>query len=74
MGGLSGNSSHSEWFGPLFKEFVARVRSGIPNEDPLDEAVYVARIIERAYASSRMGQTLSLGHDGAEPLLRAVRW
>ena len=73
VGGLSGNSSHSEWFGPLFKEFVARVRSGIPNEDPLDEAVYVARIIERAYASSRMGQTLSLSHDGAEPLLRAVR-
>ena len=73
VGGLSGNSSHSEWFAPLFKDFIARVRSGNAADEPLDEAIYVARIIERAYASSRMGQTLPLLQDGGPALLKAAR-
>lgn len=70
VAGLSGNSSHSEWFGPLFREFLARVQAGEVEFGPLDEAVYVARVIERAYASSRAGQVMSLSV--GEPLLRVV--
>lgn len=71
VGGLSGNSSHSEWFGPLFARFVARVRAEKPDCGALDEAVYVARLIDRAYASSRSGQVMTM--PSASPLRMAVR-
>lgn len=71
--GLSGNSSHSDWFGPLFKEFIARIRSGRATGEPLDEAVYVARIIERAYASSRTGRSVLLGDEDGQSRLQVVR-
>ena len=70
VGGLSGNSSHSEWFGPLFQSFVASARAPHPDRRPLDEALYVARLIDRAYASSRSGQVMSLA--AATPLRMAA--
>lgn len=70
LGGLSRNSSHSEWFSPLFSQFVERVKAGNLDREPLDEALYVARVIERAYASSRSGRALPLAA-GSEPPLAA---
>jgi uncharacterized protein (TIRG00374 family) len=58
--GMSKNSSHSEWYTPLLREFSAQVREGGRSEQPLDEAVHVTRIIERAYESARVGHRLSL--------------
>ncbi len=60
LGGMSMNSSHSEWFAPLFSDFVDRVRLRDLDPAPLDEALYVARVIERAYASSKTGRALPL--------------
>jgi len=50
--GMSRNSSHSEWYAPLMQDFVSRVRCGNSSQEPLDEALYVARVITRAYESS----------------------
>jgi uncharacterized protein (TIRG00374 family) len=72
--GMSKNSSHSEWYTPLFRDFVERVRRGDASTDGLDEAVYVNRVIDRAYASSRQGRALplvepaGLGGDVAYPV------
>ncbi len=65
LGGMSRNSSHSEWFAPLFLEFVGRVRSGDLDPSPLDEALYVARVIECAYASSRSGRAVAIEKEPA---------
>ena len=56
--GMSRGSSHSEWYAPLFRAFAQRVRTGDPNHDALDEALYVTRLTARAYESSREGRTL----------------
>lgn len=58
--GLSRDSSHSEWYAPLFRGFAERVRSGDVGTDPLDEALYVTRLITRAYQSSQEGRSLPL--------------
>ncbi len=58
--GMSGNSSHSEWYAPMFQDFVARVRAERPTGEPLEEAVYVTRLITRAYESSLEGRKLPL--------------
>ena len=58
--GMSRDSSHSDWYTPLFRDFAGRVRSGDRGTDPLDEALYVTRLITRAYESSKEGQTLPL--------------
>ena len=58
--GMSKNSSHSEWYAPLLREFSAQVREGGRSNEALDEAVHVTRIIERAYESARVGRTLPL--------------
>jgi len=72
LGGLSRNSSHSEWFSPMFSEFVARVRRSDLNPAPLDESVYVARVIERAYASSKAGRALPMENEAAVALAGGV--
>ena len=56
--GMSRNSSHSEWYSPLFLRFTERVRRQDLDPAPLDEAVYVTRLISRAYESSLEGRTL----------------
>jgi len=58
--GLSRDSSHSEWYAPLFRTFAERVRARDCSPEALDEALYVTRLITRAYESSEEGQTLPL--------------
>jgi uncharacterized protein (TIRG00374 family) len=62
-GGLSQGSSHSDWYSPLFRRFAERVRADDHSSENLEEAVYVTRLITRAYESARTGRTLPL----AEP-------
>src|SRR5262249_52285515 len=59
--GMSKGSSHSGWYAPLFADFVARVRSGARDTAGLDEALYVTKLIDRAYASAEEGRVLPLG-------------
>ncbi len=72
LGGMSKNSSHSEWFAPMFAQFVDRVRRADLDHAPLDESVYVARVIERAYASSRAGRALPIENEAAVALAGGV--
>lgn len=65
--GMSRDSSHSEWYAPLLREFTHRVRTGQRGTVALEEAVFVTRLITRAYESSRGGRTLPLVPDAAEP-------
>jgi uncharacterized protein (TIRG00374 family) len=58
--GMSRNSSHSEWYAPLLRGFVDRVHRGDPGTAPLEEALYVTRVIARAYESSEQGRALPL--------------
>ena len=58
--GMSRDSNHSEWYAPLFREFAERVRTRDHGLGPLDEALYVTRLITRAYESSREGRALPL--------------
>jgi uncharacterized protein (TIRG00374 family) len=58
--GMSGNSSHADWYGPLFAGFVNRVRARDFGTSALDEAVLVTRLIARAYESSAVGRSLPL--------------
>jgi uncharacterized protein (TIRG00374 family) len=57
-GGMSRDSNHSEWYAPLFRQFAERVRTRDRSPAPLDEAIYVTRLITRAYESSREGRAL----------------
>jgi len=59
-GGLSADSSHSDWYAPLFADFVRQVREGIPTRSEVEEAVYVARVIECAYSSSDSDRVIAL--------------
>ena len=58
--GMSRNSSHSEWYAPLLRDFVQRVRRCDTSTEPLDEALYVMRLIARAYESSDQRRALPL--------------
>jgi glycosyltransferase AglD len=58
--GMSQNSSHAEWYAPLFTGFVERVRANDTGSAALDEAVLVSRLIARAYESSAVGRSLPL--------------
>jgi predicted dehydrogenase/uncharacterized membrane protein YbhN (UPF0104 family) len=68
--GMSRNSSHAEWYTPLLREFSAEVREGGRDESALDEALHVARVIETAYESARVGRALPLA---PIPALERVR-
>ncbi len=63
--GMSRDSSHSDWYAPLFRDFVARVRGGDRSTGPLEEALFVARLIASAYESSRDGRARPLGSSPA---------
>src|SRR5258708_1011593 len=65
-GGISQDSSHSEWYAPLLQDFTDRVRRSDAGTEALDEAVYVTRLISRAYESSEQGRALSLTPPEAE--------
>src|SRR5438034_6915370 len=56
--GMSRDSNHSEWYAPLFRQFAERVRTRDRSLGALDEAVYVTRLITRAYESSRESRAL----------------
>jgi len=56
--GMSKNSSHSDWYTPLLRAFSAQVRDGRRDDDPLDEALHVTRVIDTAYESARLGKVL----------------
>jgi uncharacterized protein (TIRG00374 family) len=58
--GLSRDSSHSEWYAPLFHRFAERVRIEDAGSEALDEALHVTRLIARAYESSEGGRALPL--------------
>jgi predicted dehydrogenase/uncharacterized membrane protein YbhN (UPF0104 family) len=58
--GMSRDSNHSQWYAPLFRQFAERVRTREHGLGPLEEALYVTRLIARAYESSREGRALPL--------------
>ena len=57
--GMSRGSAHSDWYAPMFRAFTERVRRGEAKGEGLDEAVYVMRLISKAYASSSEGRSLA---------------
>jgi glycosyltransferase AglD len=65
--GMSRNSSHSEWYAPLMRGFVDRIRRRDASSEPLEEAVHVARVIARAYESSATQRALPLAVAAANP-------
>jgi predicted dehydrogenase len=65
--GISGNSSHSEWYQPLFRDFVRRVNARDTRGDGLEEALYAMRLVTRAYESSRTGRTVEFQAPVAAP-------
>lgn len=65
--GISGSSSHSEWYAPLFRKFVGRVLSGEKTSDGLDEALYTMRLVTCAYESSRVGRVVPFPAPVAAP-------
>ena len=77
--GMSRNSSHSEWYLPLLRDFAKRVRRKDSGTAPLEEALYVTRLISRAYESCREGRALELidgngnGHVSAAPIEGAAQ-
>jgi predicted dehydrogenase/uncharacterized membrane protein YbhN (UPF0104 family) len=65
--GMSRNSSHSDWYAPLMRGFVDRIRRRDTAGEPLEEAVHVARLIARAYESSELQRALPLAVAAANP-------
>ena len=70
--GMSRDSNHSEWYAPLFRQFAERVRSRDRSEGPLDEALYVTRLIARAYESSREGRAMPVAVAPPAPATEAL--
>jgi len=66
---MSRNSSHGEWYAPLLREFSTRVRQGDRTTVPLDEALYVTRLLATIYESAERGVALQLvgREDAARP-------
>ncbi len=58
--GLSAGSSHAEWFVPLLRDFVRRVRERDYSRGPWDEALAVLRTLEACYRSHAEGRTVEL--------------
>ncbi|HET6462278.1 MAG TPA: Gfo/Idh/MocA family oxidoreductase [Candidatus Krumholzibacteria bacterium] len=55
---MSKDSTHSEWYAPLFRRFAERVRAKETEGESLEEALMVTRLIARAYQSSAESRTL----------------
>jgi uncharacterized protein (TIRG00374 family) len=71
--GMSHGSSHSEWYAPLLRGFVDRVRRGDAATEPLEEGLYVTRLIARAYESAEQGRALPLAPGApVRPTARAL--
>lgn len=70
--GLSKNSSHAEWYAPMLRSFVARVKDGTRDYAELEEAVDVMRMIDLAYASARSGRAMPFGPDAAPEEITAL--
>jgi predicted dehydrogenase len=66
VAGQRQNPSDARWFGPMLVDFVDRVQRHDLDHGPLDEAVYVAWMIECAYRSSTTGRPVML--DRGEPV------
>jgi predicted dehydrogenase len=58
--GMSAGSAHAEWFVPLLREFVTRVRRGDASRGPWDEALAVLRALDACYRSHAEGRTVAL--------------
>jgi len=58
--GLSAGSAHAEWFVPLLREFVDRVRRKDASRGPWDEALAVLRTLDACYRSHAEGRTVAL--------------
>ena len=56
--GMSADSSHSDWYLPLFLEFSERVNARDTATGGLDEALYVTNLIDCAYRSSESGRAI----------------
>ena len=68
---MSRNSSHSDWYAPLLREFSARVRGGDRTTLPLDEALYVTRLLATIYESAERGVALQVvGREESERTAR----
>jgi predicted dehydrogenase/uncharacterized membrane protein YbhN (UPF0104 family) len=67
--GMSKDSSHSDWYSPLMRDFVCRVRRRDISTGPLEEALYVARVIDRAYESSGQQRALPLSPRDPAPAM-----
>lgn len=65
--GMSRDSAHSEWYAPLLRGFVGRIRRRDASNEQLEEAVHVARLVARAYESSEQRRALPLAPAAAEP-------
>jgi predicted dehydrogenase len=70
--GMSRDSAHSDWYAPLLRDFVERIRQKDASSEPLDEALYVARLIARAYESSEQQRALPLQPAADAPELRGA--
>ncbi len=66
--GMSRNSSHSGWYAPLLRDFVERIRRQDTSSGPLDEALYVTRLITRAYESSDQRRAVPLEAGAVTPV------
>jgi predicted dehydrogenase len=58
--GMSANSSHAEWFVPLFRDFADRVRRRDHSRDGWEEALACLRTLEGCYRSAAEGVTVRL--------------
>jgi len=65
--GMSADSSHADWYGPLLSTFVDDLRNGRRDPRPLLEAIEVTEMIVLAYRSARLGRAVLMP---AQPPLR----
>jgi predicted dehydrogenase len=71
--GLSRNSSHSEWYVPLFRDFVLRLGGHDRDVRGVEEALDAVRFVTRAYEASAAGRRLGFTMEADAAPLRLVR-
>ncbi len=57
--GLSADSSHAEWYVPLFREFLARITRGDYSTDAWEEARAALDTLDACYRSHTEGRTVT---------------